>query len=93
MFVAHSTMTMCTIPIHIYPARTVPADHPAQQRAWTKVSPKLLDGPSRFAGYRGGISGAALDAYNSSDLGSVVWPQYPILYSIDATIDEIVKRP
>ena len=78
---------------HIYPHISLPHENPAQQRAWTKVSPALLDGPPRFAGYRGAIDGTALDAYNRSDLGNVVWPQYPVMYNLNETIDELVRRP
>ena len=71
--------------VRVFPWAVSPAQHPNQQRTWVNPPPGLGPAyggsPAHFAGYRGGISAAALDAYNASGLGDVVWPQYPVMYT------------
>ena len=65
-------------------------NHPNQKR--THTSPPVISSPL-FMGYRGGISKDALDRYNETNLGTAVWPQYPVLASIDDSIKELESRP
>ena len=82
----------------LYPELNRPSDNPRQQQAWTKVPMSVAgsaERPCLFAAYRGALdSPAALDAYNATRLGTVVWPQYPVLYdpNLSATLDSLVTR-
>lgn len=59
---------------------------PAQRRTW--AHPPQALGPAtggmavQFAGFRGAISESALATYNQSGLGTVIWPQYNVMYSV-----------
>eukprot|EP00040_Diaphanoeca_grandis_P044167 m.270164 g.270164 ORF g.270164 m.270164 type:complete len:1053 (-) comp88335_c0_seq1:367-3525(-) len=67
--------------LSFYPLANDPFQNPATQIAWTKP-PKGWSSPTvHFCGYRGGLSASALDTYNASGLGDVVWPQWPVLIS------------
>ena len=82
--------------VRLYPFAIPPSKHPNQARTLVHPPPEL--GPAfggktaRWAGYRGGITASGLDAYNASNLGDVVWPQFPVMYSIEDTVGLIQNR-
>ena len=82
--------------VRLCPFAIPPSKHPNQARTLVHPPPEL--GPAfggetaHWAGYRGGISAPSLDAYNASDLGDVVWPQFPIMYTIENTLEILQNR-
>ena len=80
----------------LYPELNRPADNPRQQQAWTKVPTSLAgsaERPCLFAAYRGSLnSPAALDAYNATGLGTVVWPQCVAAHTRSARARALRRR-
>ena len=82
--------------VRLCPFAIPPSKHPNQARTLVHPPPEL--GPAfggetaHWAGYRGGIVASGLDAYNASDLGDVVWPQFPVMYTIENTLQILQNR-
>ena len=68
--------------------------HPALN--WSDWQPNK----PHWSAYRGGLSSSALDSYNESGLGDVVWPQWPVLVdhtptgntSLKAELEDMARR-
>lgn len=58
--------------VRLYPDRNVPLANPAAARAWTKTPSGIGELP-HFCAYRGCCDSNALDAYNRSGMGDVIW--------------------
>jgi hypothetical protein len=67
--------------LELYPLANDPFASPTGTRAWTKPPQGLAANKPHWSAYRGDLSAAALDNYNASGLGDVVWPQWPVLTS------------
>ena len=82
--------------VRLFPFAVPPAKHPNQERTLVHPPPALVPAfggdVAHWAGYRGELAGFALDVYNASGLGDVVWPQFPVMYTLNKTVGLFQNR-
>lgn len=72
--------------VAVYPASFDPFTNPLRRMSWVQPPRAWANSTCHFSAWRGGLGADALDKYNASGLGDVIWPQWPVLIANESTL-------